>query len=102
MLGRGTARSAPIARSKSELEAGSRGAGALGVTARAEKTGTSASISVSSGSVSSGYDEKKSRDRVIRIYDTIYEIAERARKAMQPTYRIADTIVEEKLAKAGK
>jgi leucine dehydrogenase len=47
-----------------------------------------------------GYDEKKSRARVLQIYDTIWEIAERAKAAMQPTYRIADTMVEERLAKA--
>ncbi len=49
-----------------------------------------------------GYDEQKSRTRVLGIYDTIFEIAERAKRAMQPTYRIADTIVEEKLAKAAR
>ena len=49
-----------------------------------------------------GYDEKKSRARVLEIYDTIYEIADRAKKSQQPTYRIADTMVEEKLARAGK
>ncbi|MDQ3031047.1 MAG: leucine dehydrogenase [Myxococcota bacterium] len=49
-----------------------------------------------------GYDEKKSRARVMEIYDTILEIADRAKKAMQPTYRIADTMVEEKLDKAGR
>lgn len=49
-----------------------------------------------------GYDEAKARARVLKIYDTILEIAERAKKAMQPTYRIADTIVEEKLARAGR
>jgi leucine dehydrogenase len=49
-----------------------------------------------------GYDEKKSRDRVMQIYDTIFEIAQRAKKAMQPTYRIADMMVEEKLDKAAR
>ncbi|AKF11164.1 Glu/Leu/Phe/Val family dehydrogenase [Sandaracinus amylolyticus] len=49
-----------------------------------------------------GYDEQKSRERVLKIYDTILEIAERAERAMQPTYRIADTIVEEKLARAAR
>lgn len=47
-----------------------------------------------------GYDEKKSRERVMKIYDTIWEISERAKAAMQPTYRIADTMVEERLARA--
>jgi leucine dehydrogenase len=49
-----------------------------------------------------GYDESKSRQRTMAIYDTIYEIAERAKKAMQPTYRIADAIVEEKLSRAAR
>lgn len=48
-----------------------------------------------------GYDEKKSRDRCMKIYDTVWEIAERAKGAMEPTYRVADRIVEERLAKAG-
>ncbi len=47
-----------------------------------------------------GYDEAKSRAKVMKIYDTIYEIAERAAKAMHPTHRIADMIAEEKLARA--
>jgi len=46
-----------------------------------------------------GYDEAIVRERTMKIYDTIYEIAERAEKAMTPTYRIADTMVEERLAK---
>ena len=45
-----------------------------------------------------GYDEQISRERTMKIYDTIYEIADRAQKAMAPTYRIADTLVEERLA----
>jgi leucine dehydrogenase len=49
-----------------------------------------------------GYDAKKSRDRVLRIYDTIYEIADRSRKSMTPTYRVADVMVEEKLAKLAR
>ena len=47
-----------------------------------------------------GYDEQVSRDRTMKIYDTIYEIAERARVAMQPTSRIADMIAEERLEQA--
>lgn len=47
-----------------------------------------------------GYDEARARERTMKIYDTIYEIAERARKAMAPTYVIADTMVEERLAGA--
>jgi leucine dehydrogenase len=49
-----------------------------------------------------GYDEQKVRAEVMKIYDTIYEIAERARRAMTPTYRIADTMAQERLARAGR
>ena len=48
-----------------------------------------------------GYDAERSRERTLAIYDTIREIAERADKAMAPTYRVADLIVEERLAKYG-
>ena len=48
-----------------------------------------------------GYDAEKSRAKVWKIYDTIYEIAERAARAMQPTYRIADMMAQERLARAG-
>lgn len=47
-----------------------------------------------------GYDRKKAHDRTMKIYDTILEIAERAKKAAAPTYRVADAMVEERLAKA--
>jgi len=47
-----------------------------------------------------GYDADKSRARTLKIYDTILEIAERARRAMQPTNVIADKMVEERLARA--
>ena len=47
-----------------------------------------------------GYDAAKSRERVLKIYDTIYEIADRSRKSLTPTYRVADLMVEEKLARA--
>ena len=46
-----------------------------------------------------GYDADIVRERTLKIYDTIYEIADRAQEAMAPTYRIADTLVEERLAK---
>jgi leucine dehydrogenase len=48
-----------------------------------------------------GYDANRSRERVLKIYDTIYEISERSRKTMTPTYRVADLMVEEKLARFG-
>jgi leucine dehydrogenase len=46
-----------------------------------------------------GYDAATSRARTLKIYDTIYEIAERSRKTGTPTYRVADLLVEEKLAR---
>ncbi len=49
-----------------------------------------------------GYDEAKSRARVMKIFDTIFEIAERAERAMQPTYRIADTMAQERLARVAR
>jgi leucine dehydrogenase len=49
-----------------------------------------------------GYDAAKSRARTMRIYDTIYEIAERSRKTLTPTYRVADLMVEEKLARLSR
>lgn len=49
-----------------------------------------------------GYDERKARERTMRIYDTIYEIAERSRKSLTPTYRVADLMVEEKLARLSR
>ena len=45
-----------------------------------------------------GYDATKSRAKTMEIYDTIFEIADRSRKTNAPTYRIADMLVEEKLA----
>ena len=45
-----------------------------------------------------GYDGKKARDKTLEIYDTILEIADRSTKTGAPTYRIADMMVEEKLA----
>jgi leucine dehydrogenase len=49
-----------------------------------------------------GYDAKISTDKVMKIYDTIWEIVERSKKANTPTYKIADRIVEEKLAAAAR
>ena len=45
-----------------------------------------------------GYDAEKSRANTMKIFDTIWEIADRAAKTGAPTYRIADMLVEEKLA----
>ena len=49
-----------------------------------------------------GYDAEKSRARTMKIYDTIHEISERSAKSMTPTYRVADLMVEEKLARVGR
>ncbi len=49
-----------------------------------------------------GYDEQKSRDKTMKIYDTILDIAERSTKLQAPTYRVADIMVEERLAVAGR
>lgn len=49
-----------------------------------------------------GYDADRSRARVLKIYDTIFEIADRSRKTLTPTYRVADLMVEEKLARLSK
>jgi leucine dehydrogenase len=45
-----------------------------------------------------GYDANKSREKTLKIYDTIFEISDRSAKTGTPTYRVADTLVEEKLA----
>lgn len=45
-----------------------------------------------------GYDEKKARDKTMKIYDTIAEIIDRGEKLKAPTYKVADMLVEERLA----
>ena len=47
-----------------------------------------------------GYDAGTVRERTLKIFDTILEIAERAQKAMTPTDIIADKMVEERLTQA--
>jgi leucine dehydrogenase len=49
-----------------------------------------------------GYDAGKARARTLNIHDTIHEIAERSRKTGTPTCRVADLMVEEKLARVGR
>ncbi|MBL8606967.1 MAG: amino acid dehydrogenase [Myxococcales bacterium] len=49
-----------------------------------------------------GYDAAVSRERTMKIYDTIWEIAERSEKLNSPTYKIADILVEEKLGAVGR
>ena len=47
-----------------------------------------------------GYDEKKSREKTLQIKDTITEIVARSEKLKAPTYKVADMLVEERLAVA--
>lgn len=49
-----------------------------------------------------GYDAQKARDKTMEIYDTILAIADRSSKTGTPTYRVADMLVEEKLAQYSK
>jgi len=49
-----------------------------------------------------GYDAQKSRERTMEIYNTIWEICDRSKKLNAPTYKVADIMVEEKLAAATK
>jgi leucine dehydrogenase len=44
------------------------------------------------------YSVEKATNLTMNVYDTIFEIAERSLASMTPTYRIADGLVEEKLA----
>ena len=45
-----------------------------------------------------GYDGDVARERTLKIYDTIWEICERSKRLAAPTYKVADIMVEEKLA----
>ena len=47
-----------------------------------------------------GYNASLAREKTLKIYDTIYDIAERSVKNNVPTYRVADLMVEERLAAA--
>ena len=49
-----------------------------------------------------GYDPKLARQNTLRIYDTIWDICERSKKMGAPTHKVADIMVEEKLAGAGR
>ena len=49
-----------------------------------------------------GYDAKVSREKTLKIYDTIMDIAQRSAKLNAPTYRVADILVEEKLGEASR
>lgn len=46
-----------------------------------------------------GYDANVSREKTLKIYDTILEICERSKTLQLPTYRVADTMVEERLGR---
>ena len=46
------------------------------------------------------YSSARARDETMRVYDTIHEIGDRSMKSLTPSYRVADLVVEEKLAKA--
>jgi len=45
------------------------------------------------------YVAQEAREQTMGVYDTIYEIGERSLQSLTPTYRVADLVVEEKLAK---
>ena len=45
-----------------------------------------------------GYDVKTSREKTLKIYDTLHDICERSKRMGAPTYKVADIMVEEKLA----
>ncbi len=49
-----------------------------------------------------GYDANVAREKTLKIYDTIYDIAERSAKTHAPTYKVADLMVEERLAAAAR
>jgi leucine dehydrogenase len=45
-----------------------------------------------------GYDPQAARDKTLKIFDTIWDICDRSKKLAAPTYKVADILVEEKLA----
>ena len=47
-----------------------------------------------------GYDEKKAREKTLKIHGTIAEIVDRSEKLKAPTHKVADMLVEERLAAA--
>lgn len=49
-----------------------------------------------------GYDPKAAREKTLEIYNTIWDICERSKKLQAPTYKVADIMVEEKLAAAAR
>lgn len=49
-----------------------------------------------------GYNEPRARERVLRIYDTMAEIFDRAQSMKEPTYKLADAMARERLKQAKK
>jgi leucine dehydrogenase len=49
-----------------------------------------------------GYDAASARSQTMKIFDTIYDICVRSQKLGAPTYKVADIMVEEKLAAVGR
>ncbi|MBI2391862.1 MAG: amino acid dehydrogenase [Deltaproteobacteria bacterium] len=49
-----------------------------------------------------GYDAARATERTLKIYDTLLEICERSARLQLPTYRVADTMVEERLAQRAR
>jgi leucine dehydrogenase len=47
-----------------------------------------------------GYDGAKAREGTLKIYDTMLEIFDRSKRLGAPTHKVADMLVEEKLAHA--
>jgi leucine dehydrogenase len=45
-----------------------------------------------------GYDQAKATKKTLEIFDTILDIAQRSERTQTPTYRVADILVEERLA----
>ena len=45
-----------------------------------------------------GYDAAAAREKTLKIFDTIWDICDRSKKLAAPTYKVADILVEEKLA----
>ena len=45
-----------------------------------------------------GYDANAARAKTMEIYNTIWDICDRSKKLSAPTYKVADIMVEEKLA----
>ena len=45
-----------------------------------------------------GYDANAARTQTLKIFDTILDIAQRSERTQTPTYRVADILVEERLA----